>query len=57
MELESLDTMAALQALPESDPVETDGMQFNPVNNTCQSACTILTVNIIQTVCAVLATC
>jgi hypothetical protein len=57
MELESLDTMAALQALPESDPVETDGMQFNPVNDTCQSACTILTVNIIQTVCAVLATC
>jgi hypothetical protein len=51
MELENLDTIAALQALPESDPVETDGMQFNPVNNTCQSACMVLTVNVLQTVC------
>ncbi len=54
MELHSLDLVAALQALTETDPVEVDGIQFG---DTCQSQCVALTVNVIQTVCAVAATC
>jgi hypothetical protein len=59
MELESLDTMAALQALPETDPVALDGLDFGGAacNQTCQSACVLATVNVGQTLCLILATC
>jgi hypothetical protein len=58
MNLDSYDLVASLQALPETDPIEVDGIQFGGKrcgggggNNTCQSRCTLLTLNIIQTVC------
>ncbi|MGH3614035.1 MAG: VenA family class IV lanthipeptide [Pseudonocardia sp.] len=55
MTLDSFDLVASLQALPETDPIEVDGIQFG--GNTCQSACVALTVNVIQTVCAIVASC
>ncbi|MGI9002538.1 MAG: VenA family class IV lanthipeptide [Pseudonocardia sp.] len=59
MQLENFDLVASLQALPETDPVEIDGIQFGGGGGggTCQSQCVALTVNVIQTVCAVVATC
>ncbi len=55
MNLENFDLVASLQGLPETDPVEIDGVQFG--GNTCQGECTgALTVNV-PTVCAVVATC
>lgn len=55
MQLDSFDLVASLQALPETDPVEIDGIQFGA--RTCNSACSVLTVNVVQTVCLILATC
>ena len=56
MEFESMDLVASLQELPETDPVEIDGIQFGGAT-TCQSACAALTVNVLFTVCAIVATC
>ena len=56
MELESMDLVVSLQELPETDPVEVDGIQFGGAT-TCQSACLALTVNVAYTVCAIVATC
>lgn len=53
--MDSFDLVSSLQALPETDPVEVDGIQFG--GGTCSSGCSVLTVNILQTVCAILATC
>ncbi|MGI9002537.1 MAG: VenA family class IV lanthipeptide [Pseudonocardia sp.] len=55
MNLENFDMVASLQALPETDPVEIEGVQFG--GDTCQSQCVAATVNVIQTVCAIVATC
>ncbi len=52
--MDSFDLVSSLHGLPETAPIEVDGIQFG---NTCGSACTLLTVNVIQTVCAVLSTC
>lgn len=52
--MNNFDLVSSLQALPETDPIEVDGIQFNP---TCGSSCTNFTVNVIQTVCAIVATC
>jgi hypothetical protein len=52
--MNSFDLVSSLQALPETDPIEVDGIQFG---NTCGSQCVALTVNVIQTVCAVAASC
>jgi hypothetical protein len=58
MRIEDFELVASLQALPETDPIEIDGIQFGDCcNNTCQSQCDNLTVNVIQTVCAVFSTC
>lgn len=53
--MENFDLVSTLQALPETDPTEVDGIQFG--GGTCGSSCTVLTVNILQTVCVILATC
>lgn len=50
----NFDLVSSLQALPETNPIEVDGIQFG---GTCQSKCVALTVNVIQTVCAIAATC
>jgi hypothetical protein len=50
-----LDLVAALCALPESEPIEVDGIQFG--GKTCQAKCTGLTVNVVQTVCVLAASC
>jgi hypothetical protein len=52
--MNNFDLVSSLQALPETSPIEIDGIQFNP---TCQSQCVALTVNVIQTVCAIVASC
>lgn len=64
MSLDSFDLVAGLQALPETDPIEIDGIQFTGGGGgggggaaTCQSACALLTVNVIQTVCVIVASC
>ncbi len=44
MELEGYDLVASLQALPETDPIEVDGIQLG--NQTCQCSGTI-----VQTAC------
>ena len=57
---ENMDLVATLQALPETDPVEIEGMQFGHGHGgarTCQAACVALTVNVVQTVCAIVASC
>ncbi|MGH3566652.1 MAG: VenA family class IV lanthipeptide [Pseudonocardia sp.] len=58
MTLDSFDMVASLQALPETDPIEIEGIQFTGGGaRTCGSACVLLTVNILQTVCAIFASC
>jgi len=54
MELSSFDLLNSLHALPETAPIDVDGIQFD---NTCQQKCYNLSVNVAQTVCAVSATC
>jgi hypothetical protein len=62
MNLDNFDLVASLQALPETDPIEIDGIQFgDPVvsdcgntgggNRTCYQACCLLSVKIVETVC------
>lgn len=53
--MNNFDLVSSLQALPETNPIEADGIQFG--GGTCQSACVALTINVIQTVCAIAATC
>ena len=55
--METFDLVATLQALPETDPIEVDGIDLARRARTCQAQCTAVTANIIQTVCAVVATC
>jgi hypothetical protein len=67
MELESMDLVASLQALPETDPIE--GIQFwsgggnkkpppgGGGNRTCQSACVAALTIQVNTVCVIVATC
>ncbi len=50
MQLDTFDLVASLQAMPETDPVEIDGIQFGKVQ-TCQQICLALSVNVIQSVC------
>ncbi|NJC72501.1 hypothetical protein HC031_22675 [Planosporangium thailandense] len=56
MQLENFDLVASLQALPETDPIEIDGVQFygggGGGNETCVAVCIgLLTVNIANSVC------
>ena len=55
--METFDLVATLQALPETDPVEIEGIDLGRNPKTCQAWCTALTVNVIQTVCAIVSTC
>lgn len=62
--MDNFDLVSSLHALPESDPIEVNGIQFGGDgggggggNNTCQAQCTVLTVNIVQTTCLILSTC
>ncbi|MDQ4025639.1 MAG: VenA family class IV lanthipeptide [Actinomycetota bacterium] len=54
MEFASLDLVASLQALPESDPIKVDGIQFGGKgggDDTCEQACIgVLTIQV-NTVC------
>ena len=56
MSQDDLDPVVALHALPETDPIELDGIQFG-AKKTCHSKCDGVTVNVVQTVCAVYASC
>jgi hypothetical protein len=57
--MNKFDLVSALHALPETDSVEIEGIQFGgDCGGTCQSAClavlgVVTTVNIVQTVCIV----
>ncbi|MGH3886828.1 MAG: VenA family class IV lanthipeptide [Pseudonocardiaceae bacterium] len=53
--MSNFDLVSSLQALPETSPVELDGIQFG--GGTCGSQCVLLTVNVVQTVCLIAATC
>ena len=53
---ENMDLVATLQALPETEPVEIEGIQFAK-NRTCQAQCIGITANVVQTVCAIVASC
>jgi len=63
MALDSFDLVASLAALPETDPIEIEGIQFTGGGgggggaSTCQSACVLLTVNVLQTICVIAASC
>ena len=57
MELDRFDLVATLQALPETDPIEVEGIDLGRRAKTCQAACVAATVNVAQTVCAIVATC
>lgn len=63
MTFDNFDLVASLQALPETDPIEIDGIQLGGKggggggNNTCQQQCVLASVNIVQTVCLIAATC
>jgi len=49
MQLDNFDLVASLQALPETNPIEIDGIQLG--GRTCVAACVgVLTVNV-PTVC------
>ena len=56
MSQEDSDPVVALHALPESDPIELDGIKFGG-KKSCQASCTGLTVNVVQTVCVLAASC
>jgi hypothetical protein len=53
--MDSFDLISSLQALPETDPIEVDGIQFGPKkggNRTCQQVCIgLLTLNVLNSVC------
>jgi hypothetical protein len=59
MNLDNFDLVASLQALPETDPIEIDGVQFGDDdcgitgggNRTCYQACCLLSVKLVETVC------
>jgi hypothetical protein len=53
---ENTDLVAVLQTLPETDPVEIDGIQFGR-GKTCQAKCQSVTVVVVQTVCVLAASC
>ena len=42
MELESFDLVASLQALPETDPIEIEGIQFGGTTCQCIGLLTLL---------------
>ncbi|MGH3824628.1 MAG: VenA family class IV lanthipeptide [Pseudonocardiaceae bacterium] len=51
------DLVSSLHALPETDPVEIEGIQFGGgCGNTCQSVCLVATLNVLQTVCIIAVT-
>ncbi|MDQ3885905.1 MAG: VenA family class IV lanthipeptide [Actinomycetota bacterium] len=52
MNLDSFDLVASLQALPETDPIEIDGVQFG---DTCNKECDHATASaqFLDTVCVV----
>jgi len=59
MNLDSFDLVASLHALPETDPIEIDGIQFGRGgggSNTCQAGC-FLTLNLLNTICILFSTC
>jgi hypothetical protein len=43
------DLVASLHALPETDPIDVEGMQFH--SNTCESYCAAVTGDAFQTIC------
>jgi hypothetical protein len=53
--MDKFDLVSSLHALPETDSVEIEGIQFGDYDcggiRTCQSACVLLTLNLVQTVC------
>ena len=55
--METFDLVATLQALPETDPVEIEGISLGRNPKTCQAWCTALTVNVAQTICLIVSTC
>ncbi|MGH3831440.1 MAG: VenA family class IV lanthipeptide [Pseudonocardiaceae bacterium] len=60
--MENFALVSSLHALPETAPVEIEGIQFGGGNNTCQSNCLavlgiVTTLNVVQTVCAISSTC
>jgi hypothetical protein len=50
MTLENYDMIASLQVLPETEPIEAEGIQFGPYL-TCMYVCEQLSVRIIGTIC------
>ena len=51
MQLDNFDLVASLQALPETDPIEIDGIQFGRGARTCAQVCFALSVQIVNSVC------
>jgi hypothetical protein len=57
MNLDSFDLVASLQALPETDPIEIDGIQFGDCHisggnhDTCYQQCCNLSVKVLETIC------
>lgn len=56
--MNTFDLVSSLHALPETDAVEIEGIQFGGNCGTCQSVClavlgVVTTVNVVQTVCIV----
>ncbi|MGH3972727.1 MAG: VenA family class IV lanthipeptide, partial [Pseudonocardiaceae bacterium] len=46
MTMANFDLVSSLHALPETDPIEVDGIQFC---DTCGQQCVLASVNVIQT--------
>ncbi len=51
MNLDSFDLMASLHALPETDPVEIDGIQFGGSQRTCNKQCHNFSLQFLDTQC------
>jgi len=51
MMFDSFDLVASLQALPETEPIEVDGIQLGNGNNTCEQACIGIATIQVNTVC------
>ena len=51
MNLDSFDLVASLHALPETDPVEIDGIQFGGSQRTCNKVCHNFSLQFLDTQC------
>jgi hypothetical protein len=49
--MDNFDLVSSLHALPETDPIEVDGIQFGGNCGSCNVGCLLLSLQLLNTVC------